>query len=203
VPHTRVVHSAEEAVRAATAIGYPVALKLVSRGIVHKSDVGGVRLDLRHEEDVHSAFEGMKTNLAKRGLTEKMEAAVVQEMVTGGVETYVGMTEAAGFGAIVGFGIGGINVELWKDVAFRVHPLTDIDARDMLEQIRGKALLDGFRGAPPADRDALVETILRVDRMVGDNPEIQELDINPLSALAPGHGAIAVDARIRIDKSHA
>ena len=201
VPHARVVQSAEEAVQAAASIGYPVALKLVSREIVHKSDVGGVRLDLRSEHDVRGAFEAMATTLAERGLADQMDGAIVQQMVSGGVETYVGMTQAAGFGAIVGFGIGGINVELWKDVAFRVHPLTETDARDMLEQIRGRQLLDGFRGAPPADRDAIVQTILRVDRMVGDIPEIQELDVNPLSALAPGRGAIAIDARIRVDRS--
>jgi acyl-CoA synthetase (NDP forming) len=127
-----------------------------------------------------------------------MEGAVVQEMVVDGVETYVGMTQAPGFGALIGFGIGGINIELWRDVVFRVHPLTDLDAREMLEQIRGRRLLEGFRGSPPADKEALVDAILRIDRMVGDNAEIQELDVNPLAALRPGAGVVAIDARIRI-----
>jgi acyl-CoA synthetase (NDP forming) len=92
-------------------------------------------------------------------------------------------------------------VELWRDVVFRVHPLTDVDARQMLEQIRGVKLLDGFRGSPPADRDAIADTLLRVSRMVGDIPEILELDLNPLIALEPGKGALAVDARIRVGRA--
>jgi acyl-CoA synthetase (NDP forming) len=198
VPRSQRVQSAAEAEAAAARMESPVALKLVSSGILHKTDVGGVVLDLSSPEAVRRAFESMTARLAARGLAGQMEGALVQEMVTGGVETYVGMTQAPGFGALLGFGIGGVNVELWKDVAFRVHPLTDVDAREMLEQIRGKALLDGFRGAPPADKDALVEAILRVDRMIADNPEIQELDINPLLALPPGEGVVAIDARFRI-----
>jgi acetyl coenzyme A synthetase (ADP forming)-like protein len=198
VPRSEVAPSAAEATRAAEAIGYPVALKLVSRAIVHKTEVGGVHLDLSSADEVRGAFEAIRAGLAARGLADQMEGAVVQEMVTSGVEAYVGVTNAPGFGALVGFGTGGVNVELWRDVVFRVHPLTDVDAREMLEQIRGRPLLEGFRGAPPADQEALVQAILRVDRMVGDNPEIEELDLNPLVALAPGHGVVAIDARVRI-----
>jgi acetate---CoA ligase (ADP-forming) len=198
VPKTHVVKSSAEAARAQEAIGLPVAIKLVSRGIVHKTEVGGVLLNLASPGEARRAFESMEKNLSACGLREKMEGAVVQEMVTGGVEAYVGMTQAPGFGALLGFGIGGVNVELWKDVVFRVHPLSDIDAREMVDKIRGKALLDGFRGAPPADKDALIDAIHRVDRMVGDHPQIQELDLNPLVALPPGQGVVAVDARIRI-----
>jgi acyl-CoA synthetase (NDP forming) len=179
-------------------VGYPVALKLVARDILHKTEVGGVRLGLSSAEEVQRAYESMREGLAARGMAGKMEGAVVQEMVAGGVETYVGMTQAAGFGALIGFGIGGVNVELWRDVVFRVHPLTDVDAREMPEQIRGRALLEGFRGAPLADKEALVDAILRIDRMVGENQEIQELDINPLAVLTPGRGAVAIDARIRV-----
>jgi acetyl coenzyme A synthetase (ADP forming)-like protein len=198
VPTTHLVTSAAEAARAQEAMGAPVALKLVSRSIVHKTDVGGVRLGLVSPEDARRAFQSMEEDLTARGLGKQMEGAVVQEMVPGGVETYLGMTQAPGFGALLGFGIGGLNVELWKDVAFRVHPITDIDALEMLGQIKGRPLLEGFRGAPPADKEALVEAILRVDRMVGDNPEIQELDLNPLVARPPGGGVIAIDARIRV-----
>jgi acyl-CoA synthetase (NDP forming) len=98
----------------------------------------------------------------------------------------------------VGFGIGGVQVELWKDVVFRVHPLTDLDAADMLAQIRAVKLLDGFRGGPVADRAAVMDALLRVDRMVGDLPTVAELDLNPLVARAPGCGVVAVDARIRV-----
>ncbi len=198
VPQIHVVSNAADAVAAAERIGGPVALKLLSHQILHKTDVGGVHLNLRSPDEVRQAFESMREALEARGLGGAMEGAVVQEMAGPGVETFVGVTQAPGFGALLGFGIGGVNVELWRDVAFRVHPLVDSDARDMLDQIRGRALLDGFRGAPPADRAALVDAILRVDRMVADNPEIQELDINPLLARAPGHGVTAIDARVRI-----
>jgi acetate---CoA ligase (ADP-forming) len=119
VPRSRVVHRASDAVQAAETIGYPVALKLVSREILHKTDVGGVRLNLSSADEVQRAFESMHDSLAAHGIAAKMEGAMVQEMVAGGVETYVGMTQAPGFGALVGFGIGGVNVELWKDVAFQ------------------------------------------------------------------------------------
>lgn len=200
VPRSQIVHSASEAALAAETIGFPVALKLVSADILHKTEVGGVRLNLSSSEEVRGAFEAIERALAEHGLTSRMEGALVQEMVTSGIETYVGVTHAPGFGALLGFGIGGVNVELWRDVAFRVHPLTDVDASEMLEQIRGHPLLDGFRGAPPADKKALVEAILRVDRMVAENPEIREMDINPLKALPPGQGVVAIDVRMRVEK---
>jgi acetyl coenzyme A synthetase (ADP forming)-like protein len=199
VPRSHVARDAADAVRAAEAIGFPVALKLVSRQIVHKTDVGGVHLDLGSPEDVTRSFEAIRRSLAERDLLDQMDGVLVQEMLYG-IETYVGMTRASDFGALVGFGIGGINIELWRDIAFRVHPLTDVDADEMLAQIRGAPLLEGFRGAPPADKQALSDAILRVDRMIGDHPAIQELDINPLCALPPGSGAVAIDARIRIER---
>nr|PZN15527.1 MAG: hypothetical protein DIU78_25575 [Pseudomonadota bacterium] len=197
-PRGLVVRDAEAAVAAAERIGYPVALKLVSERIVHKTEVGGVLLDLGDADAVRRAYRALERNLSERGLADAMEGALVQEMVRGGVETYVGMTEAPGFGALLAFGIGGVNVEVWKDVVFRVHPLTDVDAREMLDRIRGRALLDGFRGAPCVDKSALAEAILRVDRLVADFPEIHELDLNPLVALPEGRGVVALDARIRV-----
>jgi len=199
MPRSQVVRSAAEAEDAARAIGGKVAVKLVSGEMLHKTEVGGVKLGLSTPEEAGQAFEEIRANLAAQGLADKMEGALVQEMIAGGVETYVGSTEAPGFGMLVAFGIGGINVELWKDVVFRVHPLTDLDAREMIDQIRGGALLEGFRGMPPADKEAIASAILRVDRMVGDNPEIRELDINPLVALPPGQGVVALDARIRVE----
>jgi acetyl coenzyme A synthetase (ADP forming)-like protein len=199
VPHSQVVQSVAEAEEAARSIGGTVAVKLVSREIQHKTEVGGVHLGLSTPQEAGEAFEAIRASLAAQGLAEKMDGALVQEMIQGGVETYVGSTEAPGFGMLLGFGIGGINVELWKDVVFRVHPLTDADAREMIDQIRGRALLEGFRGMPPADKEAIASSILRVDRMVGDNPEIRELDLNPLIALPPGQGVVAIDARVRVE----
>jgi acetyl coenzyme A synthetase (ADP forming)-like protein len=198
MPRSVVVRTADEAARLAQEIGFPVALKLVSASVQHKTDVGGVRLDLGSAAEVRAAFHGMHAELDRRGLTGAMDGALVQEMIDGGVETYVGMTGSGGFGALIAFGIGGVNVEVFRDVAFRVHPLTDVDATEMMDRIRGRALLDGFRGAPPADRAAIASAILRLDRLVGDLPRISEIDVNPLLALPPGRGVVALDARIRL-----
>ena len=193
-----VAASAEEAGRIAAEIAGPVAVKLLSDTITHKTDVGGVILDVVGAEAAAQAFRTIAASLAEKGLAAEMAGVVVQEMIPRGVETFVGVTQDPKFGPLIGFGTGGVNVELWRDVVFRVHPITDVDAREMIGQIRGSKLLDGFRGAAPADRDALADVLLRVSRMVGDLPEILEMDVNPLLALAPGRGAIAVDARIRV-----
>jgi len=140
----------------------------------------------------------MRERLEALGREGEMEGLVVQEMVPAGVETFVGVTQDPSFGPLLGFGLGGINVELWRDVVFRIHPVTSVDAWEMLGEIRGVKLLDGFRGTPPADRAALADALLRVSRMVGDLPEIRELDVNPLVALPPGQGVVALDARIRV-----
>ncbi|MCB9578981.1 MAG: acetate--CoA ligase family protein [Polyangiaceae bacterium] len=201
MPATRFATTMREAGEAAEAIGFPVALKLMSREITHKSDVSGVVLGLLRREAVEDAFAGLRMRLAEQGLDSKMDGVVVQAMAQRGLETFVGVTHDAQFGPLIGFGMGGVSVEVWKDVVFRVPPLTDLDAREMLDGIRGSCLLDGFRGEPPADREALVDTLLRISRLVADVPEILELDINPLIALPPGSGVLAVDARIRIAKS--
>ncbi len=198
VPALVEVTTVDDAVRAAARIGYPVAVKLASPTITHKTEVGGVILDVADDAALRRAYQAIHGRLVELGRAAEMTGVVVQPMVPRGVETFVGATRSAELGALLAFGSGGVNVELWKDVVFRVHPLTDRDARGMLEQIRGRALLDGFRGGPRADRDALVEALLRVDRLVADLGEVAELDLNPLVAREPGHGAIAVDVRIRI-----
>jgi acetyl coenzyme A synthetase (ADP forming)-like protein len=197
-PRGATASGVDEAVVAARAIGYPVAVKLASATIAHKTDVGGVVLDVRDDDGVRRAVDAIRRGLAERGRAAEMAGVTIQPMVPRGVETFVGMTRTPDFGALIAFGAGGIAVELWKDVAFRLHPITDLDARDMLDQIRARPLLDGFRGAPPADREALVEVLLRIDRLSEDLPAITELDLNPLIARPPGHGAIAIDARIRL-----
>jgi acetyl coenzyme A synthetase (ADP forming)-like protein len=198
MPRTVFAATEQEAARAAEAMGYPVALKLSSTTITHKSDVGGVMLDLTDARSVAAGFSLMRGRLAERGLAAQMDGVIVQQMIKGGVETFIGVTYDPTFGPLLGFGIGGVNVEVWKDVVFRVHPLTDVDAGEMLEQIRGRKLLEGYRGAAPADREALIDALLRVSRLVDDLPEICELDINPLVARGPGQGVVAVDARIRV-----
>jgi len=197
-PTTGAASTPEAAAALATEIGFPVAVKLASKTLTHKTDVGGVVLRVPDAASVAEAFRAMQSRLAARGLGEAMDGVVVQPMVPPGVELFVGVTRTPDFGPLVAFGIGGIHVELWKDVVFRVHPLTDLDAAEMLGQIRGAQLLDGFRGGPVADRAAVVDTLLRIDRLVGDLPMVSELDLNPLVARGPGEGVLAVDARIRV-----
>ncbi|MBI4508896.1 MAG: acetate--CoA ligase family protein [Deltaproteobacteria bacterium] len=188
----------EEAASASEAIGFPVAVKLASRTIVHKTDVGGVILGIAEADGVRNAVRSIEERLEHLGKRADMDGVIVQQMVPRGVETFVGVTQVPHFGKLIGFGIGGVNVEIWNDVVFRVHPLTRSDAEEMVEKIRGAKLLRGFRGAPSADREALVDTILRISALVEALPELQELDINPLVARPPGEGVIAVDARIRV-----
>jgi len=127
-----------------------------------------------------------------------MEGVLVQPMISGGVEVMVGVTEDAQFGPLIAFGLGGIHVEILGDVRFRVTPLTDRDAREMVQSIRGYRLLKGYRGHPPADIEALQEVLLRVSRLVEEIPEVSDLDLNPIFALPPGEGCRIVDARIRV-----
>jgi acyl-CoA synthetase (NDP forming) len=199
-PPSAVAESAEEAAETADYIGFPVALKLMSDTVLHKSDIGGVITGLGDADAVHEAFTTIRDRLAELGRLSEMAGVVIQPMVYG-VELFVGSSRDEKFGPLISFGVGGVNVELWRDVVFRVHPITATDAREMLDDIRGAALLDGFRGSPPADRDALVDTLLRLSRMVGDLPGILEIDINPLIALPPGEGVVAVDVRIRVAES--
>jgi acyl-CoA synthetase (NDP forming) len=198
-PKAELAVDAQAAVAAAERIGFPVALKLASPTITHKTEVGGVVLGLASAAAVREAFSAIRGRLAAIGREGEMEGVVVQEMASRGVETFVGMTQDPSFGPLIGFGIGGVNVEIWRDIVFRVHPLTDVDAREMTEQIRAVKLLEGFRNQPPADRDAIVDTLLRVSRMVGDLPQIREMDVNPLLVREPGRGVVAVDARIRVE----
>jgi acetate---CoA ligase (ADP-forming) len=190
--------SADEAARAARALGFPVALKLVSERITHKTDVGGVVLGLRDETAVRDAFATIERNLEQRGQRAEMEGVLVQPMVEGGIEVIVGITRDPAFGPLVMFGLGGVQVELLKDVVFRVTPLTDLDAHQMVRGVRGARLLDGYRGAPPGDAPALEEVLLRLSQLAGDHPAIVEMDLNPLRVMEPGSGCIALDARIAV-----
>jgi acyl-CoA synthetase (NDP forming) len=191
VADARVVRTRDEAVLAARRVGHPVAMKIVSQTIVHKTDVAGVILGLRDDDAVIGAFDELSSR-------PNVSGVLVQAMAGRGVELFVGVTRDPSYGPLVAFGVGGTSVELWGDVVFRVAPLTTTDASEMIESIRGRKLLDGFRGAPAADRDALRDLLLRVSRLAEDQPRIAELDINPLVAFEPGKGALVVDARVRV-----
>jgi acyl-CoA synthetase (NDP forming) len=182
----------------AAEIGFPVALKLASRTIVHKTEIGGVRLNLANEDAVKQAFNTVQQRLAAEGKLEEMEGVLVQRMISDGVEVMVGVTQDPLFGPLIGFGLGGIHVEILKDVSFRVTPITDRDAADMVRSIKGYRLLEGYRGHPPGDLAAIEDLLLRVARLVEEVPAIAELDMNPVIALPPGRGCRIVDARIRL-----
>ena len=198
LPQSRIVHSANDAVAAATEFGFPVVLKLVSSTITHKSDVGGVVLDLRSEAEVREAYEGIRNRMVMRGWAKQMEGVLVQPMVQEGTEAIVGMVHDPSFGPLVMFGLGGVQVELLKDVAFRIQPLSDHDARDLVRGVRGFPLLSGYRGSPPRDVPALEELLLRVSQLSGDHEDVAEMDLNPVKVLEPRRGCTIVDARIAV-----
>jgi acetyl coenzyme A synthetase (ADP forming)-like protein len=192
------VRSGEEAAAAARVIGFPVAAKLAARSLPHKTDVGVVRLNLATEAAVTRSYAEMMARGRALVSEREIEGVLIQAMVTGGIETMVGISSDPLFGPVVAFGLGGIHVEVLGDVGFRMAPLTDKDADELLHGIKGARLLDGYRGHPPADVDTLRELLLRVSRLAVDVPEIVELDLNPVMAMSPGHGCRVVDARIRV-----
>ena len=189
----------QEAAAAASGLGGPVALKALGRDIVHKTDVGAVRLGLAGPDDVTSAAKEMLRRVDEAGLT--LEGFLVQEMVTGGVEMLVGVAQDPLFGPVVACGAGGTAAELLRDVSVRIAPITDLDASEMVRSLKTFPLLDGYRGAPKADVGALEEVILRVSTMVDAHPSIAEMDCNPVMVLP--HGAVIVDARVRVQESAA
>ncbi len=194
-----VAKTADEAAVLASGVGYPVAVKLASHQIVHKTEIGGVQLNLKDEQAVRRAFDSMRMRLAETNQLGAMEGVLVQPMVTGGVEVMVGVTGDPLFGPLIAFGLGGIHIEILGDIRFRITPLTDRDAAEMIRRIKGYRLLTGYRSHPPVDLEALKETLLRVSRLVEEIPQISELDLNPIFALPPGQGCRIVDARIRVN----
>lgn len=184
----------EQAVAAARQMGWPVVLKIVSPDISHKSDVGGVRLNLASEEEVAAAFDEIVAAARKAEPEAKIEGVSVQKMAPAGVEVIMGMSKDAQFGPVLMFGLGGIFVEVLKDVAFRIVPLEPRDARQMIREIQGFPVLEGVRGQEPADLAALEGMLMRLSAFVEEHPEIAELDLNPVFAYKDG--ALAVDARI-------
>jgi acetyl coenzyme A synthetase (ADP forming)-like protein len=194
----RLARSADEAVAVASIIGFPVAAKLASTAVTHKTELGAVRLNLTSAEEVRAAFTEIEQRAIRAVGAGAIDGVLIQPMICGGIETLVGITHDSLFGPLVAFGMGGINVEVLGDVRFRVAPLTDQDADDVMHEIRGFPLLTGFRGRPPADVDALRDVLLRISCLAERVPEIVELDLNPVMALAPGAGCRVIDARIKV-----
>lgn len=194
----RLAVTEDDAVQAAEEIGYPVVLKVVSPQIIHKFDVGGVELNLQNEADVRRAFQGIHARVQAAMPKADIWGVYVQKYISakGAVETILGMNRDPHFGPLLMFGLGGIYVEVLKDVTFRIAPVRELGAYRMLQEVRAHALLEGFRGQPPRDIPALAECIMRLSQLAVEIEDIQELDINPLLALEHGQGARVLDARI-------
>jgi len=192
IPKTQVVRSVDDAIRFAEELGGSVVLKVIAPSAVHKSDVGGVALDISGAQGVADAYERVTSSVADP------EGVLVQEFVAGGHEVLIGMVEDPNFGPLIVFGLGGVFVELIGDVAFRIHPLTDLDAREMIGDVKSARLLEGYRGGEPGDIDAVVDALLRISALIDDLPEVFEMDLNPVKVGTPGAGVRIVDARIKV-----
>jgi len=191
---TKLATSGEEAISISRQFGFPIALKITSADVVHKTDAGGVKLGLKTAQQVGKAYDDIMKAIRKAYPEAKIEGVSVQEMARPGVEVIVGVSTDAQFGPVIMFGLGGIMVEILKDVSFRIVPLTRRDAREMIKEIKGYPLLEGYRGQEPVDVANLEEIILKVSSFVERNPEVHELDLNPIFAYSDG--AVAVDARV-------
>jgi acyl-CoA synthetase (NDP forming) len=199
VATTTLATNAAEARAQAEAAGYPVVLKVVSPDIAHKSDVGGVKLNLKDKDAVGAAFDEIVANSKKAVANARIAGVAVQHMAPQGTEVIVGMTTDPQFGPVMMFGLGGIMVEVLKDVSFRLVPLAERDADQMISEIKGRPVLEGVRGQPASDLNALRNTILKVSEFVEKHPEVRELDLNPVFAYPDG--ALAVDARIVVSEA--
>ena len=188
---TRVAHTEADAVAAAAAAGYPVALKAEVPGLVHKTDAGAVLLDLRTEDRVRAGYRRLASHFGPR-----LTGVLVQPMITDGTEVIIGVQDDQMFGPLVVFGLGGVATEVLADHAARLAPLTEADADALINSIRSAPLLHGHRGAPAADLAALRDVLMRVSRLADDLPEVTELDLNPV--IARPDGVVAVDARIKV-----
>jgi acyl-CoA synthetase (NDP forming) len=174
-------------------------MKIVSPDVVHKTDIGAVKLDLNSEKDVGEAFDEILKNVKANTSNARIEGVLLQNYVTGGTETIIGIHRDPKFGPLLMFGLGGIYVEAYRDVSFRLAPIRELSASNMIQQIRGGKILEGFRGQPPRDVEAIAECIERLSQLAMDLEEVQELDVNPL--LVFEKGCKAVDARVIISSS--
>ncbi|MFZ0389974.1 MAG: acetate--CoA ligase family protein [Calditrichia bacterium] len=199
LPFSAVVQSPQEAVKIHRDLQKPLVLKIESDKIIHKSDIGGVRVNLDSPEKIEQAFREIMQNALKVVSGDEISGIFVQEMVSGGREVALGMTRDPNYGPLLMFGMGGIFVEVFKDVSFRLAPLTDRDAREMIAEIKGNPILQEFRGQPAVDTDLIVETIQRLSQLVSDWPQIAEMDLNPFVVSARRENCKIVDARIRLN----
>ena len=187
-----------EASLVARSLGFPVAMKIRSPEVLHKSEVNGVRLNVGSDEEAAKAFDSLRLALGKAQPGARFEGVTVERMIEGGLETIVGVTRDPTFGPIVLFGLGGVTAELLRDVSVRVAPLTDVDAEEMVHEIRGFPLLDGYRGAPKANVASVLDLLHRISRLASEQEEVQELDLNPVVVFEGDAPCVALDARVRL-----
>ena len=196
LPASKLAKSKKEAVAASKKIGYPVVLKIASPQIIHKSDAGGVKVNLQNAKDVENAFDTIIKNAKKYNKKADIKGVLVVEMVKGGKEMIIGSKLEPGFGPVVMLGMGGIYVEVLKDVTFKLAPMTNIEADDMISSIKTKKILEGVRGEKPSDIKKLSECIQRLSQLVSDFNEIKELDMNPVLVMEKNKGCKVLDVRI-------
>ncbi len=197
VPQFQLATNEKEAAKIATEIGFPVVAKIVSPEIIHKSDAGGVKVGLKTAADVEAAYKTIIENAKKYNSKANILGVLVMEMAPAGTEVIVGAIKDPQFGATLMFGLGGIFVEVLKDVTFKIAPVSMDEAKEMITGLKASALLKGYRNTPAADIDALAQIIVSVSKLLTDYPEIKELDLNPVMAYAKG--ASTVDARIILE----
>jgi len=199
VAPTQLAKTQKEAAALSHVMGYPVVLKIASADIIHKTDAGGVRVGLKNAAEVKQAYAEIVTAARDKFPQAKIDGVSVQAMARPGVEIIIGMNKDAQFGPVIMFGLGGVFVEVLKDVSFRLIPIDKRDAEEMIKEIKGYALLNGYRGQEPADIASLVDVLLKVSTLVEKTPEIKELDLNPVFAYKDS--AVAVDARIVLEEA--
>jgi len=197
VVETKLAKTQKEAVSLSQKMGFPVALKMTSPDVIHKSDSGGVKLSINSVAEVKKAYDEILKKVRKQYPDAIIHGVSVQKMALPGTEVIVGSSKDPQFGPVIMFGLGGIFVELLKDVSFRVIPVEQRDAQEMIKEIKGYPLLQGYRGKEPANISALVEIILKISKLIEENPQIKELELNPI--LAYKNKAMAVDARIILE----
>jgi len=199
VIETKLARTKKEAIALSKTLGFPIVLKVVSPDIIHKSDSGGVKLGLTNITQVGNAYSEIMSSIKQKLPEAIIQGISVQKMARPGIEVIIGVSKDAQFGPVLMFGIGGILVELLKDVSFRIVPITEKDAQDMISEIKGYPLLQGYRGQEPANIPLLKQLLVKVSDFVEQNPQIKELDLNPIFAYKDG--AVAVDARIILESS--
>jgi acyl-CoA synthetase (NDP forming) len=194
VTKIEVVKAEDDAVRVAEGFGFPVVLKIVSPQVLHKSDAGGVLINIRDAEGVRKGYKKIIENVKARVPDAEITGILIQEMAPDGTQVIVGSTKDPTFGPTIMFGLGGIFVEVLKDVSFRLVPITRVDAEEMVREIKAYKILEGVRGMPPADQETILDILMRTSEMLVECPEIKELDLNPI--LVYEKGAKIVDARV-------